>query len=365
MSAVEKLDLEDFKRRLVTGSFPEFSDLSAALLGMRFVQADPIRSPARAQDLVLRQRVLGYKAADLEKSFPRLSVEEGYLFAYGFTTPEIWRDLRWRPREKLEKLEREILKAVDEMGEVHPRDLDERFGKQSVENYWGGKSQVTKRVLEDLHHHGFLRVSRRDKGVRVYQVPSAPDVEENSSFQRYCNLALATAYVFGPTSRRFLMAELRAQGHLLSQRKQREQAIGSLLESGKLQEVEVEGVRYIWIRKAWQEDAVPDRVRILAPFDPLVRNRARFEQAWGWTYRFEAYVPAAKRQRGYYAMPLLWNAAVIGWANAKVVDGHLDVEFGYIGKRPRSKAFRFLAEAEVEAMALFLGLESGSWKIGW
>ncbi|MFT5498587.1 MAG: hypothetical protein ACI9TH_004002, partial [Kiritimatiellia bacterium] len=213
MMPPEKLGLQAFKRRLVAGSFPQFSSLAAALEGLQFVQADPIRAPARAQDLMLRQRVAAYQAAELERTFPELDAEEGYLFAYGFMRPEVWRDLRWRPRAKLTKLEREVLATVAELGEVHPRGLDERFGKRSVENYWGGKSQVTKRILENLHHHGFLRVSRREKGVRVYSVPEEAEEHETDPGQRYARLALTTAQVFGPTPKRFLISELGSQRH--------------------------------------------------------------------------------------------------------------------------------------------------------
>ncbi|EWS60580.1 hypothetical protein Y695_04569 [Hydrogenophaga sp. T4] len=55
-------------------------------------------------------------------------------------------------------------------------------------------------------------------------------------------------------------------------------------------------------------------MRLLAPFDPVVWDRDRFERLWDWAYRFEAYTPPAKRVRGYYAMPLLWRDQVIGWA---------------------------------------------------
>ena len=127
--------------------------------------------------------------------------------------------------------------------------------------------------------------------------------------------------------------------------------------------VEIEGVQYIWIREQWEGMEVPERVRILAPFDPLVRDRERFEQVFGWEYRFEAYVPAAKRVRGYYAMPLLWREAVIGWANARVENSRLKVEFGYVAEKPKTRAFRKALETEVESLALFLGLESGSWEV--
>lgn len=333
--------------------------------GLRFVQADPIRAPARAQDLMLRQRVAGYAAGDLEGSFPDLEAEEGYLFAYGFMRPEVWRDLRWRPRAALSVLEREVLAAVTDLGEVHPRGLDDRFGKQSVDNYWGGKSQATKQILDSLHHHGFLRVCRREKGVRVYSIPEGPEAGEDDPAKKYGRLALTTAEVFGPTSRRFLMSELKSQNHLCPTRSEREQVVDQLLASGALAELQVEGVSYLWIPELWQSMAPVGRVRILAPFDPLVRDRQRFEQVWGWRYRFEAYVPAAKRERGYYAMPLLWQDAVPGWVNAKVEGSQLLVEVGFVGARPRAKAFRLSLEAEVEAMALFLGLNSGAWQLSW
>jgi len=364
---VEQLGLSEFKRRVVAEAFPNFLQLSDAISGLQFVQADPIRSPARAQDLMLRQRVAGYVAGDLEKTFPKLEAEEGYLFAYGFMTPDVWRNLRWRPHRKLKKQERAVLEAVAELGEVHPRGLDERFGRKTVKNYWGGKSQQTKRILEELHHHGYLRVSRREKGIRVYQVPKDGSRENPGGNidpnERYCHLARTTVHVFGATSKRFLVTELRSQNHLLPKREDRLAAVESLIESGQLTEVEVAGVTYLWLRKDRSPTEVPKRVRVLAPFDPLVRDRERFTQLWDWTYRFEAYVPKAKRLRGYYAMPVLWRDEVIGWANAKVEEECLHVEFGYASKKPRAKAFRLLAEAEVESMATFLGLKSGAWKM--
>jgi uncharacterized protein YcaQ len=102
---------------------------------------------------------------------------------------------------------------------------------------------------------------------------------------------------------------------------------------------------------------VDDVVRLLAPFDPLVWDRVRFELLFGWEYRFEAYTPAPKRKLGYYAMPLLWRDQVIGWANAKVDGGVLDVQLGYVsGKAPREAAFRRALEEEVERLREFLGV---------
>ena len=98
-------------------------------------------------------------------------------------------------------------------------------------------------------------------------------------------------------------------------------------------------------------------MRLLSPFDPVVWDRRRFELFWGWAYRFEAYTPAARRVRGYYAMPLLWGDRVIGWGNLSVQAGLLVSQLGYVaGKAPRDAAFRRGLQEELARMRRFLGL---------
>jgi uncharacterized protein YcaQ len=105
--------------------------------------------------------------------------------------------------------------------------------------------------------------------------------------------------------------------------------------------------------------ATVDIVRLLAPFDPIVWDRRRFELFWGWAYRFEAYTPASKRQRGYYALPLLWRDRVIGWGNVAVKNGALQANFGYVeGHPPRDRAFTRERDAEMDRMRAFLRLET-------
>ncbi len=104
-------------------------------------------------------------------------------------------------------------------------------------------------------------------------------------------------------------------------------------------------------------DSAPRRVRFLAPFDPVVWDRRRFEQLWGWAYRFEAYTPAARRRFGHYAMPLLWGEDVIGWVNrVGRRGGRLDVAAGFVaGRPPAEAAFRAAFGAEVARLERFLG----------
>ena len=81
----------------------------------------------------------------------------------------------------------------------------------------------------------------------------------------------------------------------------------------------------------------------------------RFEQFWGWAYRFEAYTPLAKRKLGYYALPLLWRDEVIGWGNLCIKAGRLQADFGYVaGSKPKDRGYARELEAELARMQRFL-----------
>src|SRR5918995_5305767 len=80
------LTLEALRRFTVARNFPKPATLKTALQRMGFLQADPIRAPARAQDLILRQRVKDYRAGDLERRYPTLDIEEDFFINYGYVT---------------------------------------------------------------------------------------------------------------------------------------------------------------------------------------------------------------------------------------------------------------------------------------
>jgi len=92
--------LLDLRRHAVARSLLPPTTLIAALRTLGFVQADPIRAPARAQDLILRHRVQGYRAGDLERLYPQLPVEEDFFVNYGFLPREVQRLMHpRRPRQ--------------------------------------------------------------------------------------------------------------------------------------------------------------------------------------------------------------------------------------------------------------------------
>ena len=123
----------------------------------------------------------------------------------------------------------------------------------------------------------------------------------------------------------------------------------------RLAHARVDGVDWYWpAGERASGHAAPGAVRLLAPFDPVVWDRRRFELFWGWAYRFEAYTPAAQRLRGYYALPLLWRDRVIGWGNLSVKDGTVLADLGYVDGRPRERAFARELEAELDRVRLFM-----------
>ncbi|MGI9089703.1 MAG: DNA glycosylase AlkZ-like family protein, partial [Gemmatimonadaceae bacterium] len=234
------------------------------------------------------------------------------------------------------------------------------FGDGRELNAWGGQSRATTRVLEMLHYRGFLRVARRQAGIRVYEAAPVPR-ELLAPEERIRRLALLTARLFTPlpeASLRAILSHLRHSAPALTERRT---IVSRLLTTGDLERGDVDGVAYVWTQGMGPvaKTDVPRTVRFLAPFDPVVWDRRRFEHLWGWPYRFEAYTPAARRQFGYYALPLLWADRVIGWANVSAAGGQLDVELGFINQRPRDRAFTRALDAEVERMRRFLGLAAG------
>jgi uncharacterized protein YcaQ len=126
----------------------------------------------------------------------------------------------------------------------------------------------------------------------------------------------------------------------------------------RLSHVRVDNVDWYWLAGEPAAAAPADRVRLLAPFDPVVWDRRRFELLWGWEYRFEAYTPVVKRKLGYYALPLLWRDRVVGWGNLAVTPQGLQPDFGFVsGRAPRDRGFRRALDEEVESMRTFLGRE--------
>ncbi len=347
--APETLTIRSLRRHAIAHSLFAPATLQEAIDALGFVQADPIRSPARAQDLILRHRVVDYQAGDLEQQYASLDVEEDYLYAYGFLSRRIWHLLHPRKTSPVRNLERKVLELVHRLGETHPAALQAHLGKRRIVNAWGGYSKATTNALEWLHWRGLLRIARREAGVRLYRVATL-NTKEATKGERLREIIMVHADIFAPTPERSLRAVIARHRDL----GQTGPALTELIQRGELRKQIVDNVSYIWPAAHTLSNDAPRLVRFLAPFDPVIWDRRRFEHLWGWAYRFEAYTPRSKRVRGYYAMPLLWGDSIPGWANAPLEQGRLKVDVGFVGQRPRGREFTRELDAEVARLEQFL-----------
>jgi uncharacterized protein YcaQ len=358
--------LDTLRRYALNRSLFNPTTLEQAIERLGFVQADPIRAPARAQDLTLRHRVVNYRAGDLERRYDELGIEEDFFVNYGFVTralhalmhPRVSGRAPWsRSQGKGASL---ILKFVRERGAVHPREVDEELGRGTVTNYWGGSSNATTHLLVQMHYRGLLRIVKRDAGIRVYGVrePSPAAVGKQERAARIDALVDVAVGKYAPVPGATLSHLVGRLQYAVPQWK--DQLKPALIRARqRLAHSRLDGVDWYWPAIDAELTAgqpPPDAVRLLAPFDPLVWDRRRFEIFWGWPYRFEAYTPAAKRSFGYYALPLLWRDRVIGWGNVSLKNGSLDARIGYVsGRAPRERTFRRELDAELARMRTFLG----------
>ena len=367
------ITLDHLRRFAVARTLFKPTTLKRALDRLGFVQADPIRAPARAQDLILRHRVKDYRAGDLERLYPRLNIEEDFFVVYGFLTTRIQALMHPRANAGVpaegsnpwpavrEKRARLLLEFVGANGAVHPREVDSYFSHGTVKNYWGGSSNATTHLLSAMHYRGMLRVAQRKSGVRIYAAHQH-GTEPTGTAERLARidaLVDVAVRVYAPLPgpclsdlvRRLRFAVPQWQSELKNALQRAKQ---------RLSRAAVSGVDWYWpAEEALTRFEPSDTVRFLTPFDPVVWDRDRFELLWGWLYRFEAYTPAHKRKLGYYAMPLLWRDRVVGWANFSVENGRLKSQFGYVESRaPNDRSFKRALEAELDRMRSFLSLKS-------
>jgi uncharacterized protein YcaQ len=293
-----------------------------------------------------------------------------------------------------------LLEFVRERGSVHPREVDRHFSHGRVTNYWGGSSSATTHLMDLMHYGGLLRVVRREAGVRIYALhergdsldapkldgrhkrhaePAAPtcpadasrqdlsrrrklDAIPSSEGERIDALVDVAVGIYAPLPAATLSYLVRRLRYAAPQW---HGELGKALQRARhrLAHAQVDGMDWYWpagerpIRRL-RLDEHEEAVRLLAPFDPIVWDRLRFERLWGWQYRFEAYTPAAKRKLGYYALPLLWRDHVIGWANLSMKNGELQADIGYVAARPpRDRKFGLALEAELDRMRFFLGAD--------
>jgi uncharacterized protein YcaQ len=292
-----------------------------------YVQIDTISVVERAHHHVLWSRVSNYKPQHLTEL-----VAERQLFEY-WSHAAAWlpmRDYRFAlPRMKQangdrnwfdncdKKLIEQVLCRVQQEGALLARDFeDTRKGKKE---WWDWKP--AKRALEQLFMQGELMVTRRKGFQKVYDLPERviPDWVDTTepTLYEYAD------YLIDSTIRAHGFATAKSMVYLRKGKPLRN-AIDSQLEAkreeGQILKFELDNDNVIYVLPELLDKPAPrsnKTVRILSPFDNAIIQRQRGQDIFQFNYLIECYVPAPKRQFGYFCLPILYGDKFVARADCK------------------------------------------------
>lgn len=304
--------------------------VAEVLKQISYVQLDSIYVVERAHHHVLYNRVKNYQPSMLDKALEHKQSFEYWSHAAAFLPAE---DYRFSLQRKLllqngnnhwfkpeQQLMNEVLARVEAEGPLKASDFAGNNGNAGKKNGAWWDWQPAKQALEQLFMQGKLMVARRDKFQKVYDLAERvwPDHHQHlpptdAEFADYLierclqSQAVATVQQIG-----YLRKNM--QPALKLQLKQQ-------LEQGRLQSFLLDGKTWYYRPQLVLTDKlaakVPNKVWLLSPFDNLVIQRDRLKQLFNFDYQIEVYVPAAKRQIGYYSLPILYKDQFIGQVDVK------------------------------------------------
>ncbi len=293
------------------------------------LQIDSVNVLQRAHYMPLYSRMGPYDVRLLTRAAerrPRRLVEY-WAHVAAYMPVELWpymqhrmrryRAMEWRIRDQQPELVASVLAQVKERGASTPRDLDE--GLPRTKEHWGWNWSTTQQALDYLFTVGDLAVAGRNAQFeRIFDLPDRvlpPDVlgrREPTDAEAHVELVRRAAASHG------IATEACLRDYYRMHHAQVRPAVQTLVESGELLPVRIEG----WDRPAYlfHQARLPRRVQALAllsPFDPVVWERTRTEQLFGFRYRIEIYVPEPRREYGYYVLPFLLGEDLVARVDLK------------------------------------------------
>lgn len=330
----------------------------AAVEHLGYVQIDTINVVERAHHHILWSRIPAYSRSDLAHAQSgEKSVFEYWAHALAYIPTRDYRHFVAAMRAHREKpsawfggvTEAElaaILRRIRRDGALSIRDIDDEELVDKT-HPWASR-KPSKRVLQHGFYGGQLAVSARAGMVKTYELtdrhfgwPPRPRVATEAQTLDYLlDRALRAQGVVSLDSACYMDAP-------------RKKPMAALIEARvrrrRLVPVTIDGLKPHWATpEALAEPAAEAApVHPLSPFDPLVIQRNRFEQFFGHAHRFEAYVPAAKRKYGYFALPVLVGDRVAAVIDTKAdrAEGRLLVQqWSWIGE-PRDGDKAVIEEA--------------------
>ncbi|MGI9107408.1 MAG: winged helix-turn-helix domain-containing protein [Pyrinomonadaceae bacterium] len=360
---------------------------------MGFVQLDSINIVERAHHLTLASRLDGYR----QEHLTQLLEAERSLFEHwthdASVIPVKW-FAHWKPRfardrehmrhnrwwmqrmgEQPDKVIALVRERIAREGPLRSQDFaHERSGESSA--WWGWKPQ--KAALEYLWSTGELMVTRRQKFQKVYDLtervfpdehraapPSQPEHVEWA-----CRTALERLVVATPKEvAEFWNAIEIAQAKAWCEEAARAGRITPSIvephgEGAELAKPKQSYALVDWEQRLHSLRAPPDQMRLLSPFDPVLRDRARALRLFGYDYRFEAFVPESRRQYGYYVLPVLEGDRLVGRIDPKFHRDEKVLRIKRVFWEPGVRVTRLRRrrlEAAAARLARFISAERVEW----
>ncbi|MFM2587513.1 winged helix-turn-helix domain-containing protein [Vibrio sp. TBV020] len=364
VSQAQKLAL--LSQQLVSGSNKgsAYSQALASFEQLSYVQIDTISVVQRAHHHTLWARNPNYLPEHLDKLVENKQVFEYWSHAAAYLPMKNYRyslprkaaiksgeQRHWYCQDRA--LMNNVIARIEAEGPLMAKDFESKALKT---NGWGSKP--TKQALENLYMQGDLMIAKRRGFHKVYDLTSRvlpngidTSVPTRQEHAQFLVMSYLKAHGFGSVQEMVYL--------LKDVKKDVQQALNTLLETGEIEPIEVNGSSYVATAQSLELLAKRlnrKQAKILSPFDNLLIQRKRASAIFQFDYLIECYVPQAKRQFGYFCLPILWGGQLVARADCKVDKKGAVLDVIHLWTEPsirRKESFFSALEEELQAFARF------------